>query len=387
MTKPLRLVLALSLSLTACVATEDGDVTDCEWTPQTVYPDADGDGFGDDAKAQQSCEELPPAGFIVTGGDCRDDLVSVNPGAKEVCDQVDNDCDGLMEDADPTLDMQSTTRFYRDTDKDGFGDPSQSVAVRACVAPIGFVKTSTDCDDTRAAVNPSAKEICDHLDNDCDGKFDITDPSLDMSTATPFYRDFDNDNVGAGTAMLACDRPSGYVAANSDCNDNDSLAFPGGTEICDGADNDCDGGVDGTQAQPNRCTALVGIYAGSYNHLTQEKVGSTVVNSMSCTGTGSAGLALNRRPGIQGTFTCVYSGGLGLFAQNQKVTLSANVSLTGAVSGTVVHEYSGTSLKRTYNVAGTQTATGLSLTGTGSWYPSSFSAVPWVVSFTFSAAR
>ena len=63
------------------------------------------------------------------------------------------------------------------------------------------------------------------------------------------------------------------------------------------------------------------------------------------------------------------------------------VSLDGTVTGTAEHEYSGTSLKRTYSVSGTQTSTGLMLTGTGSWYPSSFSAVPWQVSFNFSTSR
>ena len=58
-----------------------------------------------------------------------------------------------------------------------------------------------------------------------------------------------------------------------------------------------------------------------------------------------------------------------------------------AVTGTAEHNYDGWSLKRTYNVTGTQTSTGLMLTGTGSWYPSSFSAVPWTVNFNFSTTK
>jgi hypothetical protein len=177
------------------------------------------------------------------------------------------------------------------------------------------------------------------------------------------------------------------VTTNGDCNDGDNTSFPGGIEVCDGADNDCDGGTDGTAAQPNRCTALVGTYTGSYSHLTQEKLGSSVINSMSCTGTGNASLMLDRKPGLQGTFTCVYSGGLGGFDSTQKVTLKASVGLNGTVTGTAVHEYDGTSQSRTYNVTGTQTATGLNLTGTGSWYPNVMSAVPWVVSFNFATTR
>jgi hypothetical protein len=208
-----------------------------------------------------------------------------------------------------------------------------------------------------------------------------------MATATTFYRDLDGDTVGGATTMVACSKPSGYVAASGDCNDSDNTSFPGGTEVCDGADNDCDGGTDGTPALPNRCTALVGTYAGSYSHLTQEKLGSSVINSMSCTGTGNASLQLGRKPGLQGTFTCVYSGGLTLFDSTQHVTLRASVGFNGTVTGTALHEYDGSSISRTYNVTGTQTATGLTLTGTGSWYPNAMSAVPWTVTFNFATTR
>src|SRR5436190_23059369 len=251
MNKSLRLLLALSVSLSACVSTEEGDPTlDCE-SPQMFFPDSDGDGFGDDAKPTPSCEEAPPAGFVSGGGDCRDDVAAVHVGGKEICDTIDNDCDGKVDDADSSLDMNSTERFYNDNDDDGFGDPDEGVSVRGCAAPLGYVGNWDDCDDSHATVNPSAKEICDHLDNDCDGKWDMTDPTLDMTTAHAFYKDLDHDQHGAGAAMMACDQPSGYVQTVDDCNDNDNLALPGGIEICDGVDNDCDGGIDGTAALPN----------------------------------------------------------------------------------------------------------------------------------------
>ena len=66
----------------------------------------------------------------------------------------------------------------------------------------------------------------------------------------------------------------------------------------------------------------------------------------------------------------------------------ANVALDGTVKGTVEHTYNTfDNLKRTYNVTGTQTATGLNLTGTGSWYPNAMSAVPWTVSYSFTATK
>ena len=373
------IALLFTAALSACAADEDG-TPDCE-APATFYPDADGDGFGASA-GEEHCEM--PAGFVAQAGDCDDDNAAIHPSGKEICDSADNDCDGAIDDADTSLDVATTGTFYRDGDGDNFGDATMTK--KACVKPAGYAQSSSDCNDSAANVNPGALEVCDFVDNDCDAKIDIADSSIDPNSTKSFYRDFDNDKFGAGAAMIACNAPTGWVSASGDCNDNDNLSLPGGVEVCDNADNDCDGGIDGTFAQPNRCTALVGTYSGSYSHLTQEKLGSTVINSMSCSGTGSGTLLLTRRPGLQGTFTCVYSGSLGGFDQQQRVTLKATVDLTGAVKGTAEHEYD-FGQKRTYNVTGTQTATSLDLVGTGSWYPHPMSAVPWTVSFTFDTAR
>lgn len=382
MTKPLRPFIALLVLAAGCTSSSDDapDPGDCA-APQMFFADNDGDGFGDDATAEEHCEA--PAGFVARGGDCKDDNAAIGPEKAEICDGIDNNCNGSIDDADTGLDLSTAGTFYRDSDNDGFGVATQTK--RACLKPAGYATSSTDCDDAKATVHPGAIEVCDHIDNNCNGMIDMADSGI--SDALPFYRDADNDQVGAGAPMMACEAPSGYVLTSNDCNDNDNATKPGAIEICDGADNDCDGGVDGTLAQPNQCTALVGTYAGSYSHLTQEKLGSTVINSMSCSGTGSASLALNRKPGIQGTFTCVYNGGLGGFLHNQSVTLSANVKLDGTVTGTVDHVYDSFNQHRVYNVTGTQTASGLNLTGTGNWLPNPQSAVPWTVSFSFATAR
>lgn len=382
MTKPLRLAIPF-LFLLGCAGNDQGDdgPGNCA-SPQMVYPDGDGDGYGDMTAGVEKCDM--PDGFVARGGDCADDNAKIHPEAAEICDAIDNNCDGKIDDADAALDTTTAKQFFRDSDGDGYGDPAKSKY--ACVMPSGYALSSTDCNDAASSVHPGATEVCDHVDNNCNGLIDTADPGV--TDALSFYKDADHDGVGAGAATFACEAPSGYVLSHNDCNDNDNTTYPGAVELCDGADNDCDGGVDGTPALQNRCAGLVGTYSGSYSHLTQEKVGTTVVNSMSCSGTGSASLVLTRKPGLQGTFTCVYSGSLGGFDSTQHMTLNATVGIDGAVKGTVDHTYESFGPQhRIYNVTGTQTSTGLTLSGTGSWYPNPQSAVPWTVTFSVSGNK
>ena len=194
--------------LAACTGSpaDDDDPGDCA-QPQMVFPDGDGDGFGDDAAAVEKCEM--PAGFVAKGGDCADDNKDVHPGATETCDAVDNNCDGKIDDADPALDTSTGTVFYRDSDSDGYGDAAQSKS--ACAKPAGYIAEHSDCDDAKAAVHPGAAEVCDHIDNDCDQLIDTADSNV--TGTLPFYKDLDHDNVGAGTATYACEAPSGFVAS------------------------------------------------------------------------------------------------------------------------------------------------------------------------------
>jgi Putative metal-binding motif len=370
-------------ALAACNASNPAAGSpDAACTTQKFYPDSDGDGFGDDAKAVEACDA--PVGFIAKGGDCNDDDAAIHPGAAELCDGVDNNCDGLVDDADPTVEASAT--FYRDADGDGYGDPNS--AQHACAAPAGFVTDATDCDDTASAVHPGATEVCDGIDNNCNGLIDDADPTVDLSTAQAYYRDNDHDSFGAGAATMACTPPAGFVAQNGDCNDNDAATHPGAVEVCDGADNDCDGGIDGTPAHPNQCAALVGSYTGSYTHQATEAIGTEVINQMTCSGTGSGSLVLGRTPALQGTFTCVYTGGLEIFSHDQSVAISASVALDGTVTGTVDHTYNALEgLHHVYSVTGTQTATHLTVTGMGSFFPDSMSAEPWAVTLSFATSR
>ena len=204
----------------------------------TWYADADGDGYGDATSVSEACN-LPP-GHSSNGDDCDDANANNHPGAWEVCDGADNDCDSVTDEDDAI----NASTWYADSDGDGYGDAAS--AATACSQPSGHTSGAGDCDDTTAAVSPSAIERCDAVDNDCDGTAD-EDDALDAST---WYADSDGDTYGdANNTTTACAQPTGYVADATDCNDGSSSASPTGTEICgDGLDNDCNGDADGADA-------------------------------------------------------------------------------------------------------------------------------------------
>ncbi|MCB9759885.1 MAG: hypothetical protein H6739_08630 [Alphaproteobacteria bacterium] len=143
------------------------------------YPDLDRDGHGDPAGAVEACEA--PAGYVSAGGDCDDGDRDIHPGEPEVCDDVDNDCDGLTDEEDAGL--VDATAWYADTDDDGYGD--DGAALLSCERPFGYVALGGDCDDADKEVHPLVEDVCDGVDNDCDGVPDPDRFSLDFSTAVP----------------------------------------------------------------------------------------------------------------------------------------------------------------------------------------------------------
>ncbi len=121
------------------------------------YPDADRDGFGDDARPRQSC--LGPVGHTMQGGDCDDASADRYPGARERCDEADDDCDGEID--------EEAGAWFLDGDEDGWG---AGEPVFSCEVVPGRVDRDGDCDDEDRARNPGMPEVChDGVDNDCDG--------------------------------------------------------------------------------------------------------------------------------------------------------------------------------------------------------------------------
>ena len=169
--------------------------------------------------------------FTLDASDCDDRDSSVWPGAPEQCDSLDNDCDGETD--------EQLSDFYLDTDQDGHGDPA---GAQGCDCPeeTSCVTSSSDIDDCRDddnGVYPGAAEVCDELDNDCDGE---TDEGLQRHHA-----DLDEDGHGDPAADLGCTTPTeggsvGEDAPLDDCDDLEAAVYPGATETCDDLDNDCD---------------------------------------------------------------------------------------------------------------------------------------------------
>lgn len=208
-------------------------VTDCT-LPVTYYADNDNDGFGDASFPVIACS-LPP-GFAVNNLDCNDANPVIYPFATESCNFMDDDCDGLTDDADAPVDGQ--TSWFADIDTDLYG--STVSLILACNAPAGYISTGGDCNDGNAAVYPGAPEVCNTWDDDCDG---IADEDIEFVN---YYQDTDGDGFGRPDVYLpACAGiPAGYAAVTGDCNDGNAFINPFASEICNSLDDDCDALID-----------------------------------------------------------------------------------------------------------------------------------------------
>ena len=194
----------------------------------TYYRDADGDKYGDAKKPTQACSAAD--GYVSDNTDCDDTKASVHPGATEVCNGIDDNCNGLIDEG-----VKKT--FYADADGDKYGDAKKPM--QACSVLSGYVTDNTDCDDTKASVHPGATEVCNGIDDNCNG-------IIDEGVLKTFYADADRDGYGdTKMAGFACSAPDGYVSNNTDCDDTKASINPGKTEVCaNGIDDNCNGLID-----------------------------------------------------------------------------------------------------------------------------------------------
>lgn len=166
-------VLVLALFLAGCPDTDKqggddtgGDTGNDTGMPCTdltadIFEDADGDGYGF-GTGYDDCD-TPPAHPVANADDCDDTNALVNPAAVETCNEVDDNCNG-------EIDEDLGTEWYADVDGDGFGDPAS--AATYCSEPADHVADSSDCDDTNANVNPEAIDLCSGMDENCDSVID-----------------------------------------------------------------------------------------------------------------------------------------------------------------------------------------------------------------------
>lgn len=201
-----------------------------------VWADGDGDGFGSDE----------PVGYVCAAGDnqatnnadCDDEEPTVHPGAEELCDLLDNDCNNRVDESQPK------TPWYEDSDGDGYG--SNRDWETACAAPgPTWLAVSGDCRDEDPEVNPAAREFCNGIDDDCDGRTDDEDGGVDPTTFTRWYRDLDGDGYGDTLGFVdQCEGPPGTILNGEDCNDARPAINPTNQEVCNRIDDDCDGLTD-----------------------------------------------------------------------------------------------------------------------------------------------
>ena len=212
----------------------------------TYYKDTDHDGYG--ILSDHKCLCKPEGDYSASSPlqDCNDTDKDIHPNAPEKCNNVDDNCNGQ-------IDEGVLQTFYKDNDGDGYGNPADSI--KACPAadgrpPKGYADNGDDCNDFNPDIHPGAKEVCNDVDDDCNGKVDDGLPLLTI------YKDNDGDGFAAKNAVSQkkCNAPIGWTTAKDidgdgnpdwDCDDSKVNVHPGAPEVCgNGVDDNCNGYTD-----------------------------------------------------------------------------------------------------------------------------------------------
>lgn len=345
-----------------CDGEVDEDVLATSW-----YPDCDGDLFGNESlepilgcraptDVPESCgDDQLRARWSDIVGDCDDQNLLNRPVAEELCDGVDNDCDGEVDD-----NVQDYT-WYPDCDGDGFGRSSDSPLLN-CNVPSGlpqvcadapaarWVTNDADCDDADSSVWPAAPQICDPSgDNSCNtapnpfdsdgdgsdraacGGSDCNDNDSSMYPGAEDVCDgvdkdcdgYTEDADGDGSLPIGA-TCTGSNAPKTDCDDTNPLSFEGATEICDGGDNNCDGEADEQPVASEYCDALDGVSTAVCS-LGRCQVTTCPSGSDDCDGTAANGCEVNTRVEISHCGACGSS--CNLQCSNGRCDVAADIAM------------------------------------------------------------
>jgi len=196
------------------------------------YPDGDGDLHGR-AGATPVVRCNAPMNHVASNDDCNDMNAAIHPGAVEVCNNADDNCDTLVDNG------AMAQNYFLDSDADGFGRAG-STPQNSCTPVSGWVTNSTDCNDTNPSIKPGAAEVCNAVDDNCNG------PADEGLTFLTYYVDGDSDGFGArmSAGQSSCQPLAGRVTNDTDCNDGSSAIRPGATEVCNSTDDNCNGSTD-----------------------------------------------------------------------------------------------------------------------------------------------